>query len=166
MTKKTIVSRSNDENLITWLNTKENQSQFIEDILNKVRKGELVEPKSLEAKKQLDLAIKSASLQNKIIDIEIKEQKLKYFKTFNSELSHSASNAIKKGVETRSLNEIEEKTLMSHFGEVQTLIGEVGTQCNHCEAIVFGSTHEILVRECTRHLTVLHKKEVMNIDSD
>lgn len=151
--------RTRNEDLINWLQSQSNQSEQIEEILNKVRLGELVEPQDLDYENKLKAAKLEkilADTENKKLDTEIKKKHLSYMETFDDTPTFQGKKAIKERVLTQNeIGNVEQYITLHTNGT-----GFQGI-CDFCKLDITEGTRQRTLQECTRHLIACHRTEIL-----
>lgn len=160
--KKVITFRSDNEDLINWLASQNNTSEFIESTLDAVRSGQLQPLSQVSEAKELDTQIKKARLSNLNLDAKLKEKKLSYIGIFHSEPSDAAIKAMQTGIKQREFSEDEYENILKYI----TLKNENFKWIAKCDICKGGETYDTrrdAIIDMVRHLTTEHHKKVMEI---
>jgi len=164
-----------DLELSLFLESKVNVSQFVKDILEKYRKGKLVDYKSQDLQRQKMLI----DIEYKQILTEIKRRELDFQENFGKTPSYQAKEAIKvsqgwqnKEALTNSYNPPEEKSLEKIIENnwKQFLLSlrtnsknEWIANCKLCDTGFILPTKELSINRFKTHLRENHNEELLKI---
>ena len=160
--KKVITLRTDNDDLINWLASQGNTSEFIESTLDAVRSGQLQPLSQLSETKTLDNEIKQARLKNLNLDAKLKEKKLSYIGVFHSDPSPAAISAMQAGIKQREFSEDEYENILKYI----TLKNENYKWIAKCDICKEGETYDTRrdsIIDMVRHLTTEHHKKVMEM---
>ncbi len=156
-----------DQEIVEWLNSITNLSNFMREVLMKFKNGEFNDgSKSDLQRKKLEVDIRY-----KEIMIKIKEKELLFGETFDKTPSYSAQKAIKVAVNTESYNPPEEKKILDVIQNswdkfVDTLKpnskGEWTLTCKLCSTGFILPTRDQAIQRFKIHLEQTHHERVLD----
>lgn len=153
-----------DETLINFLDKQSTKSDAIKNILTKYVQGDLVSKQDPDVEYKIlrnqDL---KKRIEERIIEIEIKKQKLQYWKIFGATPSRDASKAIVQGVKQKFYRELtnEEVNQISNHIAFETTFDGFRITCKHCNLQVTYKDRLESLHEASRHLSGVHGTEIL-----
>jgi len=149
-----------NEDLKNWLQSQSNQSEFIEEILIKVRTGELQEPKEYQIKQAVELEYKQLRNQKLKLDIKLKEKELAHWNTFGTSPSPQAKHALIQSVSERGLTKQEIYNVKSRIA-LRWEFDRFKATCPFCRNPFDYQTENEAVADMARHFEAMHSKEAL-----